>query len=76
MKKLINPRGRIVEVQDGEVVDLLKQGFLHVPPDQEEQNYSQVYDKGPDYETPHVKPANETKRVFPPKGDTLNVEIL
>ena len=76
MKKLINPRGRVVDVQDWEVPSLLKQGFLHVPADQAESKYSQVYDKGPNHIPPYVEDAKSMKRVLPRTGNTLKVEVV
>lgn len=76
IRKLINPRGRVVDVQDWEVPALLKQGFLHVPADQEGSEYNQVYDKGPDHIPPYVEDTKALKRVLPPTGNTLKVEVV
>ena len=42
--KLINPRGRIVDVSDREVKGLLRRGFLLAPKQSHE--YNPIFDKG------------------------------
>ena len=76
MKKLINPRGRVIEVDEKDIPELLKRGFLHVPPDEEKMKYSQVHDHGPQYKEPYIAPSGTFKRELPSVGDTLNVEIV
>jgi hypothetical protein len=76
MRKLINPRGRVVEVDEKDVPDLLRRGFLHIPPDEERMTYSQVHDHGPDYEDPYIPPSNTFRRELPAVGDTLDVDIV
>lgn len=76
MKKLINPRGRVVDVDEKDVPDLLKRGFLHVPVDEENMIYSQVHDKGPAYQEPHIVPSTTFKRELPKLQDTLEAEIV
>jgi hypothetical protein len=76
MKRLINPRGRVIQVEDGEVVNLLKRGFLHVPLDEEGMIYSQVHDKGAGYQEPYNPGKDTVKRALPRMGDTLEVENI
>jgi len=72
--KLINPRGRVIEVDDHEAKDLLKRGFLHVSPEEANLYYNQVYDKGPGWESPFVEESSKMKRVLPPIGETLDTK--
>lgn len=44
--RLVNPRGRVVVVNERDVSMLLKRGFLYPPDDQPNIIYSQVHDKG------------------------------
>ena len=44
--KLINPRGRAVDVDEKQVSDLLRQDWVYPPDDQKEMAYSHVHDKG------------------------------
>ncbi len=74
MMKLINPRGRVIEVDDHEAKGLLKRGFLHISPEEAHLYYNQVYDKGPDYESPFVEESSKMKRVLPAIGNTLETK--
>ena len=74
--KLINPRGRVITVDDNEVKELLKRGFVSIPNDQFNLNYSQIHDKGESYEEPYVEEVKTVKRVTPTIGDVLKVEII
>lgn len=72
--KLINPRGRVVEVSEQDVPDLLKRGFVHVPSDQPEMKYSQVHDRGVSYQPDDRKGVNQQKVFTPQLEDELEVE--
>lgn len=65
--KLINPRGRIVEVLDAQVKTLLRRGFLIAPKQSHE--YNPIFDKG-DFK---FEPPEELKDVKRPVKDTLTV---
>lgn len=74
--KLINPRGRVISVEPEEVTNLLKRGFIYLPPEQKDVQYNQVYDKGPDWKEPFVGKNPQVKVKTPTLGDTLIVDYV
>lgn len=76
MRKLINPRGRVIQVEDWQVPDLLRRGFLNVPREEEDVYYNQIYDKGPGYQAPYNPNNVIQKREVPALGDVLEAEVI
>lgn len=74
--RLINPRGRVVTVEPDDVTELLKRGFMYVPPDQKEMYYNQVFDKGSGWKEPYVERSKNILVKTPTLGDVLNVELV
>lgn len=74
MPQLFNPRGRLVTVEDKEVPDLLRRGFMY--PDQKENRivYNPVYDKGEQFK-PEL-PQDLQSLVAENAGDVLETEVI
>ena len=76
MPKLFNPRGRLVNVDDGNVQTLLKMGWL-IPSIDQNGNYNPIYDKGEEVKPEPMPSKVEPKEVEIPRlGTTLGVETV
>jgi len=71
--KLINPRGRVITVESNEVTQLLRRGFVFLPIDQPDIKYSQVHDKGEEFQPQHEIDVKQ-EFVVQKTGDTLQIE--
>lgn len=77
MPRLLNPRGRIIEVEEKDVSALLKRGFSYPPEDQGTSDYNPVFDKGTDAPR-EPAPPQEAEKIEDIKrlGGTLNAEKI
>ena len=73
---LINPRGRIIKVEEQEVPKLLKRGFVYPPMDYTGGVYNPIYDKGEDVvrDNPLVVKGDHKNQPAKTQGDILGVE--
>ena len=67
--RLINPRGRVIIVDEKEVKKLLSRGFLRAPDQSRE--YNPIFDKGDGVEVPEIVELKEIKKGE--KGKILEV---
>lgn len=74
--RLLNPRGRVVIIEDKQVPELLKKGFVYPPEDQPNIQYSQVYDKGAEFQQEIIKEKPKVVPIIERLGDTLQAELI
>lgn len=78
MIRLINPRGRIIDLTEEEkdkIPLLLKQGFVFPPEDQKNVSYSHVFDRG-DAATERKPVRNVQRMKVESVGDTLQAQEI
>ena len=73
--KLANPRGRFVDVDESDVPNLLKRGWVYPSKKSKNVDYNPVYDRGKEFrsfDTKTIPPAATAPKV----GDAIAVEEI